>query len=75
MSSNKHSASKPPSAKQARLDGIFAVPTTASPDVSVSALVTPTPNDSPVIALPSEQIQYVARDSDSTTGKCSVYFL
>ena len=67
MSSNKHSASKPLSAKQAHLNGIFSkhVPTTASSDVCISALVTPTPTDSPVdFPLPSELIKSVARDSD-----------
>ena len=73
MSSHKHSSSKPPSAKQLRLDGIFAMPVlaSASPDISVTSLVTPIPTNSSADSLfPSEQIQSV-RDPDSSTGNCS----
>ena len=72
MSSNKHSASKLPSLSRPARHFAKPVPDWASPNVSVSALVSPTPTDNPADSpLPSEQIKYVTRDPDFITGNCS----
>ena len=69
MSSNNHSASNSPSAKQVRLESLSLLQLLqTSPSSSSYSYATDSPVD---FQLTSEQIQYVARDSNSRTGKCA----